>query len=183
MKKILTYIVILTVVALITIGGTYALFTASATSNEKIDVGTHQIQVIYDGDEEINGMIELVESKEGGFRREVSIALGEETVDTIGNIYIYLEDISEGLATNALKWELYKINNETEVLVDKGTFEGYVSGDKVYMLRNLELTSELQQFAVYLWLNGHDAGNEVRGATMRGFIGAESGIVSGDISG
>lgn len=178
MKKILTYAIILTLVALITIAGTYAAFTAS-TSSQQIDIGAHQIQVIYDGDEKIDGYIELVKTKEEGFRRIISIGLGEDSVDTDGNIYFYLDEISEGLASKALKWEIYKLNNETETLVQKGTFEGCESGDKVYVLQNLNLTEDIQQFAVYLWLNGYEAGNEVHGASLRGFIGAESGIVSG----
>ena len=183
MKKIITYVIILTMIALITITGTYAAFTAAVTSSENIDIGTHQIKVIYDGAEEIDGYIELVENKQEGFRRVISIALAEDSVETTGNIYVYLEDISEGLATNALKWELYKLENETETYIDDGTFQGYKSGEKVYMLNDLELNQNLQQFVVYLWLNGHEAGNEVRGATLRGFVGAESGIVSGNISG
>lgn len=192
MKKILSYTILLTIVAIITISGTYAVFTATAESGNDIDLNAHQIHVIYDGDEEIDGKIQLVEKKEDGFRRVVSIGLANDSVVTYGNIYIYLDQISEGLSTDALKWELYQINTETddetgteienETLIDKGTFLGTQSETKVYLLQELEITEEIQQFAIYIWLNGHEAGNEVRGASLRGFIGAESGIVSGVIS-
>ena len=182
MKKILTYVIVLTLIALLTIGATYAAFTATVESRTNIDVGTHQIKIIYNGGGEFDGFIDLVESKEDGFRKVVSIAIARDSVDTTGSIYFYLEDISEGLATSALKWEVYKYENETETYIDSGTFEGTSAGDKVYMLKDIERTENLQQFAVYLWLNGHEAGNETRQATFSGFIGAESGIVSGIIS-
>ena len=180
MKKVLIYIIILTFIALITIGGTYAIFTAAVATTDPIDTGTHQIKVIYDGDEAISGTIDLVRNKDEGFRRVISIAIDKEnSVDTVGNLYIHIDEISEGFGCVALKWELYKIENGSESFVRNGTFDGYNSGEKIYMLQNLALTEDLQEFAVYIWLNGYEAGNEVRQAYLRGFIGAESGIVSG----
>lgn len=182
MKKILAYSLVLTIIAVITISGTYAMFTASVTSDEQIDFDAHNLKVIYGGDIEITGYLELVRTKEEGFRRVVYIGLGEDSVDAQGKIYIYLEEISEGLASQALKWEIYEIGDEGENYLNSGTFLNTTSGEKVYLSDNIELTTTEKQYAIYLWLNGYEAGNEVRGASFRGFIGAESEIVTGDIT-
>lgn len=178
MKKAMIYTVTLLLVTLITVSGTYAFFSAMTTNNNTI-AGTHQIKVIYSGDTQIEGYIDLVKAKEEGFRRVVSIALGEDSVPAEANIYIYLEQLDEGLATNALKWEIYELNDETETYVNSGTFYGYTSTNKVYMLEGLSLPKETKEYAVYLWLNGYEAGNEVRGATLRGYIGAETNTITG----
>ena len=183
MKKILVYILLLGLTAIITIGGTYAMFTATIAIDEKpLDFNAHELKVIYGGDIEITGYIDLVRRKEEGFRRVVHIALGNDSVDAKGNIYVYLDEISEGLASQALKWEIYQLEGQTETYLNSGTFLNSASGEKVYMLNNVPLSTNVKQYAIYLWLNGFEAGNEVRGATLRGFIGAESSIVTGDIT-
>ena len=47
------------------------------------------------------------------------------------------------------------------------------------MMRAHEITTEQEEYAVYLWLNGNEAGNEVIGASLMGYIGAESEPISG----
>lgn len=180
MKKAFIYIITLLLVTIVTVSGTYALFTVMASGNNAInEVGTHQLKVIYSGDTAISGEIELVESKEKGFRRVVSIALGEDSTPAVANLYIALEHIDVGLASEAMNWELYELNGKEETYVDSGTLLGYESGQKVYMLKGLELTTTTKEYAIYLWLNGHKAGNEVKDAALRGFIGAETEPITG----
>lgn len=190
MKKIITYTIILLIVAIIAVSGTYALFTASITIDDLGDNGTHQIQVRYSGDTQINGFIELVEKKEEGFRRVIKIGKGEDSVPVTASIYIYLSNITEGFSSPALKWEIYEIKGDEEIYVNDGTFDGSENGDKIYLYKNFELSNEKDdnstykqtEYAIYLWLNGHEAGNEVVGASLMGYIGAESSIVTGDIN-
>lgn len=189
MKKIISYAILLLIVTIVTVSGTYAIFTAVNYSDDLTDIGSHQIQVKYSGDTEIAGYIELVRSKEGGFRRTVSIALGEDSVPVAANLYIHLEQIDAGFSSKGLKWELYELTdnedepeNPRETKVDSGTFEGYQSGQRIYMLKDLELTKETKKYAVYIWLNGYEASNEVVGAVLRGYIGAESNQVSATIT-
>ena len=177
-KKIIIYATVLLLVTLITVSGTYAFFSASATQIAN-SMGTHELKVLYSGDTEISGFIELVKGKEDGFRRVVSIAQAEDSVPALANIYIYLSQIDEGFSSVAMKWEIYEINGEEEKYVNSGTFDEYQNDEKIYMLQNLQLTEETKEFAIYLWLNGYEAGNEVVGAILRGFIGAETQPVTG----
>lgn len=177
-KKIIIYATVLLLVTLITVSGTYAFFSASANQIAN-NMGTYELKVLYSGDTEISGYIELVKDKEDGFRRVVSIAQGEDSVPAMANIYIYLSQIDEGFSSVAMKWEIYELNGEEEKYINSGTFDGYQNGERIYMVQNLKLTEETKEYAIYLWLNGYEAGNEVVGATLRGFIGAETQPVTG----
>lgn len=183
MKKIIIYATVLLLVTVITVSGTYAFFAATTTTGNMNNMGTHQVQVRYSGDVKIDGFIDLARNKEEGFRRTVKIGKADDSVPVTASIYIYLANISEGFANKALKWEIYEVNGEEEVPIENGTgtFEGYQSGDKIYMIKNFELSEDLKEYAIYLWLNGHEAGNEVIGASLTGYIGAESSIVTGDL--
>lgn len=188
MKKILKVLLLLLVVAVVTIGITYAFFTATIELPE-FTVDAHQLEVIYIGDEEINGVLNLVKDKNGGYRREVSIGLSENSVGAAANIYISIGQITDTLATEALNWEIYRLENGVETLYDQGTFidcgnigeskRKCTAGNRIYMIDGLELSTTQQQFAIYIWLNGYKAGNEVIGATLKGYIGAETENISG----
>ena len=91
MKKTLTYGLILLIVTIITVSGTYAFFTATTTAEEPIAVESPQLEVIYMGDTEINGGLDLVRDKSGGHRREISIGLEENSVGAKANIFIYIK--------------------------------------------------------------------------------------------
>lgn len=189
MKKTLTYGLILLIVTIITVSGTYAFFTATTTAEEPIAVESHQLEVIYMGDTEINGGLDLVRDKSGGHRRQVSIALSENSVGAAANIYININQITSTLATDALTWEVYKLENEEEIEYSNGTFldcgqpgETKITcsaGKRIYLVNDLELSTTPQIFVIYIWLNGYKAGNEVLGATLKGYIGAETENITG----
>lgn len=181
MKKAIIYIVVLFSVAIVTISGTYAFFWSYTESSDKINADTHELKVLYSGDTEIDGYIPLVKTRDdGNFRREVNIALVEGSIDAEANIYIYLDEITSGFSSiHGLKWEIYELNGEEEKYINDGTFYGYSSGEKVYMAQGLKLSTTTREFAVYLWLNGYEAGNETVGAILRGYIGAETKPITG----
>lgn len=188
MKKTPKMLIILLVVAILTIGGTYAFFSATINT-QQFTMKSHQLEVIYTGDEEINGGLDLVKDKSGGYRREVSIGLSENSVGAAANIYISIAQITSTLATEALTWEIYRLENGVETLYDEGTFidcgnigeskTQCAAGKRIYMVENLVLSTTQQQFAIYVWLNGYKAGNEVLGATLKGYIGAETENITG----
>lgn len=188
-----TILIILLVVGIIvvTVGGTYAFFT-SAISNNSLSTDIHELDIIYTGDTEISGNLNLTTDKSGGHRRVVSIGLSENSVGAKANIFIYIEQITAALATDALNWEVYKIENNQEVKYSSGNFLGCgelgetkekcTSGARIYLVNNLILSTTTQEFAIYLWLDGTKAANEVVDAVLKGYIGAETENVTGDLS-
>lgn len=215
MKKIITVSLILLLVTIVTVGATYAFFTATTGSSGTQFAKSDQLEVIYKGDAEISGNLNLVRNKDEGHRRQVSISLSEISIDALANIYIYVEEIDEPLATGALEWEIYKINKDnTETILATGDFldcgainepkSKCTNGDRIYMHTNIDLLTKeeletiaqvqsitdeaelealkVQKFAIYIWLNGYEAGNEVVGASFTGYIGAETQNITGDLS-
>lgn len=189
-KVILVTLFAITIIA-VSVGVTYAYFT-SVVSDNTLSTEIHELNVIYTGDTEINGNLNLATDKSGGHRRVVSIGLGENSVGASANIYIYINQITETLATEALNWEVYKIVNNQEVKYSSGNFLGCgelnetkyqcTAGKRMYIVDNFELSTTSQEFAIYLWLDGTKAGNEVIAAVLKGYIGAETEKVTGILS-
>ena len=189
MKKILTYATILLIVAIISVSGTYAFFAASVSTEDPISGTAHHLEVRYNGDEEINGGLELVTDKSEGHRREVSIALAENSIDALANIYIYIDQISPGLASEALVWEVYTLENGVEVKYDEGSFvkcgkteetkAKCSDGDKNYLVTNYKLSTTSETFVIYLWLNAMKSDNSVLDGKLKGYIGAETENITG----
>ena len=205
MKKIATWILVLLLITIITVSGTYAFFTSITSSGTPLRSATHQLEVIYTGDEDIRGNLNLVVDKSGGYRRQVSIALAENSIDAVANMYIQVESIDPELATEALTWEIYEIDSDgleekkaTGTFLDCGavgaTKSKCTSKDRIYMLDHVDLFTkdelnqvaeelreelQLREYAVYIWLNGYKAANEVLGKSFTGYIGAETENISG----
>lgn len=182
MKKTITYIISLFLVAIFTIGGTYAFFTSSVQRNNAIASGSHQLQVIYSGDIEIGGQIELVKTKSEGFRRELKIGLSEKSVAATANIFMHIDNITKGFQNKALKWEIYELLNGEETYINSGDFESITSNSVKFLVEDITLSTTSRTFVFYLWLYGEEAGNEVIGANLTGYIGAETETISGNLS-
>lgn len=183
MKKTILYTIIVLTLAIITVGGTYA-FLSTTIGYNLINSNSTKIDIVYSKGDPIDGNLNLVTRKEEGFNTTVSIGLANNSLSVKADLYIDIERISEELATDALKWEVYKINNSTETYVSDGTFtdcktsngieKKCQTGDKLYIVNDYNLSLTPTNFKVYVWLDGNVAGNEVIGAELTGHIGAES---------
>lgn len=172
MKKTILYIVIVLLLTIITVGGTYAFFYA--TENMGISTNSHKLEVIYTGGTKIDKPLNLVKTKEEGVNTTVNIGVSQESVLVKANLYINIEEITSTIATEALTWEVYKVSETGESRVNWGTFDGNQKGDKVYIVTDYQLSTDITAFKVYIWLNGYIAGNETVGAKFKGSIGAET---------
>lgn len=180
MKKMLIYISITALIIVITTTGTYAFFSASTNTGNGITSEAANLEVIYTGGTAIQGTLNLVRTKEEGFNTTVNIRLTEDSIDAMAKLYIKINDIGETIANDALNWEVYKDNSTTAYA--KGTFNDYKSGDKVYIVNNYDLSTTNTSFKIYIWLNGEQVGNEVLGATLDAYIGAETEIITTQLS-
>ena len=182
MKKTIIYVIILLVVAALSISGTYAFFSTMTQNSNAVDTGSHQLQVQYSGDVAISGEIELVRTKEEGFRRELNIGLSPNSVPAAANFFLRVDEITEGFQHKALKWEIYELKDGKEEYIKSGNFLNITSNSTQYIAENQMLSTTSRTFVVYLWLYGEEAGNEVIGAKLVGYIGAETENISGELS-
>lgn len=183
MKQILIYIIATIFIIIITVSGTYAYFVSTINTNNNATTNSSKLEVIYTGGTEINGNLNLVNSKEDGYQTTVNIKLSEESIDAKADLYIYVKKITSTIANDALNWEVHKTYQGVESYVDSGTFldcangnttKACSNGDKIYIVKDYQLTTTDTYYTIYLWLDGNKVGNEVLGATLEGYVGAET---------
>ena len=191
MKKIIIYITIILSIIAITVSATYAFFSATASTNNTINANTTKLEVIYTGGTEISGILNLVATKEEGFETTVRIKLSEDSVDASADLYIQINEITSSIATEALRWEVHKTYEGQETYVDSGTFldcengattKKCTNGDKIYIVKDYELTTTDTYYTVYIWLDGNKIGNEALGATLKAYIGAETEHITSQLN-
>ena len=175
LKKVFIYIVVIFLIIIITVSSTYAYFVATISSrNNSLVSNSSKLDILYTGDADISGVLNLVNSKEEGKNATVKIKLSNDSVDAKSDIYIKVNEIGRNIASDALNWELYRTFKGVVSLVDKGTFKGVSSGDKIYIDRDYRLSTDETAYTVYIWLDGNKIGNEAIGESLVGFIGAEA---------
>lgn len=189
MKKIILYITITFLLAIIISGATYAFFS-STVSTKKITTNSDKFEVIYTGGTDIGGNLTMVNSKEEGKKSTVNIRITEDSIVGLANIYIQIDQITSNLANEALRWEVYKNYNSTESFVSSGNFtycksgdtqKKCSSGDKLYLVKDYKLSTTNTAFTIYIWLDGNKATSEVIGGFLKGYIGAETENVTGNL--
>ena len=181
MKKQLLYtIVMLTCIAVITVGGTYAFFMFNISGNTPTNTATSNFAISYDGGgSSFDGPLNLVNNRDGGYKKTLKIKTVNSSVNPKLNLYLQIDSISSNLAIDAFKWEIYGYNSSgTQVYSKTGTFKNYsaTSGSNIINLVNYDytLTSDETRFDVYLWLNINEVSNDVLGGTFKGHIDARS---------
>ena len=183
MKKQYIYtICAILLLAIAIVGSTYAFFSASEGSNNNaVFTESQYFAVIYTGGTTINGPLNLTSDRSGGANTTVHIKVAEGSYNAIANLYINIDNITDNLASNSVKWEVSGVKNNVEVYTNSGTFAGYNStnNNKVMIVNNYRLTEEQTDFTVYIWIDGNLAGNEVLGGNFSGYIGASTEQVTG----
>jgi len=176
-------------------GATFAFMTSEARENVNF-ASANRFKVDVDTTGAIEGPITFAVNKESGLSSRVKIRMNSESVLSKANLYFQITNISNNKLSDgsywnkALRWELYG-KNESGVWgqLDNGTFmecsttgqKRCVNGDKLYMLTNLQLTYEFQEFDVYVWLDGNVADNGVRDAYIKATVSAETEEFSADL--
>ena len=175
MKKNFIYIGVIFLIAVIIASATFAyLFAATNSSKNAMFTNSSKLGIVYTGDADIIGLLNLVSSKEEGVNATVKIKLSSDSVDAKTNVYIKVNEIGPDIASDALNWELYRTYMGVESFVANGTFEGVSNGDKIYVDRDYILSTNETAYTVYIWLDGNKIGNEALGEKIVGYIGAEA---------
>lgn len=189
MKKTLLYSLGLLLIAILTIGVTYAYFINTVSSSQNAEANAKKFEVLYTGGSALTTNLQPRESRDETYKTSVNIKMAEGSINAIANIYINIEEMSDVLASDALVWEIVvkKGTNNINITPSKGNFSSCMTnsinecnnGRKIYILNDYEVTTENTEVTVYLWVDGSKVGNEIVGATFTGYIGAETRNVTG----
>lgn len=178
-KKII--IISLLILGIITVGATYAFFTATVSRNN-LNTTSSNFAVIYTGGEELDGPIKLLNSKEdGASSTTVQIKMAEDSVQAEANLYINIENISENIATEGFIWEVEGYQDETLVYENDGTFDGTEDGDRIKIVDKFLLSEVATDFTVYFWIDGSKVDSEILNSTFKGTISADTEPFTGEL--
>ena len=181
MKKQFVYTIIgVLLLAIFTVGGTYAFYVLTVSGNKPVNTNSSKFEIVYvGGGSTFDGPLNLVTKKEDGYKKTLKINVANGAVQAKLNLYLQIEEISQNLAIDAFKWEIYGYNSSgTQVYTKTGTFTGYSAedGHNIVNLVNYDytLTSDQTTFDIYLWLDIRDADNSVLGTSFKGHIAAQT---------
>ena len=193
MKKVITYIIIILIITITTVGSTYAYLVSQISQNKNTLFGEGaELNVVYAGGTALEGGLSPGVDKESGLSTTVNIAITADSVVAKSNLYINVNTISSALATEGFIWEVYKTVNGEETFVDSGSFiecrtttgkdtKKCATGDKLYIVNDYILSTTPTYFTVYVWIDGNKTGSEVLGASFKGTIGAETEKFTGNL--
>ena len=179
-KKITFSILVVLLIAIIVVGSTYAYFSSVVASNNiNVTAGSEKYEIIYHGGTEIDTNIKMLSSHVGADSTIVEIGLASDVnIAVTATLFINVTSISQELATDGFKWEIYRISGNDEILENSGNFNGASDNSEVPILTKA-ITSTMTSYKVYFWLDGSKMGDEITGKTFRGYIGAKSDVLTG----
>ena len=177
MKKQLIYsitVILLLVISVTSV--TYSFLSASTGQNNNVSTNSSRFQIIYTGGTEINGPLDLSADRSGGVNTTVHIKVAQGSSQALSYLYFNIEQMTANLSSSNVKWEVVGTRNSQQVYTNSGTFSGYNSttNNKIPLVENYRLTEDQTDFTVYIWIDGNSAGNEMFGASLSGYISANT---------
>ena len=116
MKKQVIYTIIgVLFLAILIVGGTYAFYVFSVTGSEPVNTVSSNFEISYvGGGSTFDGPLDLVDNKEDGYVKTLKIKVADDSVAAKLNLYIQIEQLSQSLAVDPFKWEVYGYNSRNE---------------------------------------------------------------------
>ena len=162
MKKTLLYSLGLLLIAILTIGVTYAYFINTVSSSQNAEANAKKFEVLYTGGSALTTNLQPRESRDETYKTSVNIKMAEGSINAIANIYINIEEMSDVLASDALVWEIVvkKGTNNINITPSKGTFSSCMTnsinecnnGRKIYILNDyIAARAQLVTFILFIW--------------------------------
>ena len=188
MKKQFLYTAIgVLLLGLLTVGGTYAFYSLVISGDRPVNTNSSKFEIVYvGGGSTFDGPLSLATKKEDGYKKTLKINVASGAVQAKLNLYLQIEEISQDLAIDAFKWEIYGYNSSgTQVYTKAGTFTGYsaANGHNIVNLVNYDytLTNDQTTFDIYLWLDINGVDNSVLGTSFKSHIAAQTEQFTGII--
>ena len=189
MKKKFLYSIVITLLVIVAAvaGTTYAYYSLSAAgTNRNVSSKSEKYEVIYNEGTYINSEtceMDVVASKEEGCYTDIEIGLANGVnVAVNANLYINVVSISPELQTAGFKWEVYRLNGNTETYLTNGNFQTIPANNQIVILTNESLSTTKKKFRIYIWLDGNLTDNTVVGKSFNGYVGANTEILTGIIN-
>ncbi len=159
-------------------GFTYAYFIARV--EKTVTTGSGKFSIDYQIVQNItNTELAPSSNKSEGLHGIVKAKLSENSVAGKFNIYV-TPSVITGLASNALKYEVYANGGSTSI--SSGNFSSATANSPLTVLSSYSLTStsSYTTFDIYIWLDSSLVTNEMFGKTFTATISADSTAITGE---
>ena len=186
-KAILLSITILFIGLIIT-AGSYAFWSWSSNTNKNIVFNTAKElrnYVIYDeGESKFIGDFKVSTSYTDGIHSTISLYKTSEAanVDLLATIYMDINSIGNNMKeSTALKWTVTEGDDqEIGSILAEGNFIGANSGDILTLVPNIEVTTTLTKYTVWIWIDQNDnPSDDLTGETLDTNVWTEINQVEG----
>ncbi|MBR7042538.1 MAG: hypothetical protein IKI04_03450, partial [Bacilli bacterium] len=161
MTKVKQLVIVVTIfmAGLMLIGGSYAYWTwtSNVSKNVVFNVASNLKKYIkYDsGNSKFVGEFQVGSDYTSGVHSTISLYKTSEAsnVDILANINLDINDIGSNMSNSTgIKWTVTEGNeNNTVSVLGTGNFNGKNTGDIVYMVSNIIVTTEIKYYTVWIW--------------------------------
>ena len=158
MNKKIGIIIGIIMLIVVIIGGTYAYYKWSGTSNINISVKVEGSTVTFNGGSNVTGVLIPTSSKEEGIKKDITVKASDS--GSTMSLYMDLTTMPSELKEESFIYELY-YNDST--LVKKGNFKDitYASSGTttLTLFTDRVVNTTTDKYTLYLWFNGKDFTN------------------------
>jgi len=176
MKQNFKLILIVLLMGFMVTAASFAYWTWYSPVNKNIVFNTAaglSDYVIYDeGESKFVGDFQVGSSYLNGIHSTVSISKSDKAINTelYATVNMTIDEIGEVMkVSNALKWTITTGDSDEEnpVILNSGTFYGKNKDDVVRLYSPIVLTTDIQKFTVWLWLDeAENPSEELTGETV-----------------
>lgn len=174
-KKIFTIIgvsLLAVVLVYVSYRVTYAWFTNQGSSNTDL-VTSGKLDIDYVGGSNIlNGKLIPTDSYQNGLSSMIKFKTKSGSLSALASIYLDITTLPAELQSSALKWSLYKNNEENPI--NTGDFLEASQGSTLTLLSNFYANPSYDTYTLYIWLNGEEADNSMINKSMS--VGYYAGV-------
>ena len=167
-------IVVISVVVFVflLLGGTLAWLEWSSEINAIVNGRGCAPEIVFKGGSTVNGVgLRPVSSYKNGLRKDINVNLDNlcDNDTATMDLYLKLDVFPTELAEESFVWALYKVNGNSENLINSGNFAGKVQGDTIELTDNTEVvTGNISTYRLYIYIDGSiDNPNSMQNKTFK----------------
>ena len=163
-KKAIFLSITILFIGLIISAGTYAFWSWSSNSNKNIVFNTAKelkSYIVYDeGESKFVGDFKVSDSYTDGIHSTISLYKTSEAAnaDLIATIYMDVNSIGDAMKeSSALKWKVTQGDSTNPgTTLAQGNFIGVNSGTTLTLVPNIEVTTTLTKYTVWIWIDASE---------------------------
>lgn len=156
MNRVNKKIIVLCLMIIAVVSGTFAWYSWTSTTNTNITVTIEgNMEVTYNGGPDIIGK-ELIPvasktNEDYAIQKEITAKTNNGTAGL--ELFLDLKVLPNGLKHNSFKYELY--NSTTSTSISNGTFASYNQGGTISLTPTVQsITTTQTTYILYIWLDG-----------------------------